>query len=468
MKQNFITEDFLLYSNPAKDLFYNYANEMPIFDYHSHLPPEEIANDVKFENITQIWLYGDHYKWRLMRAFGIDEEYITGAKSDYEKFTAWAKTVPYAIRNPIYHWTHLELKNYFSIDDRVLNPENADEIYKRCNKLLQTDDFSVKNLLRRFYVKVICTTDDPTSNLEYHKKLKDFEIKVLPTFRPDKGIAVETPKLFNEWVDKLETITQTTINNLDMYISALKERHDFFHDLGCRISDHGLVTAFAEDYSENEISRIFKKIRNGNELETDEIVKFKSAMMVEFAILDHQKNWTQMLHIGAMRNNNTRLFRLLGPDTGFDSIGDMELARSLSKFLDNLDNDDRLPKTIIFNLNPKDNGLIASMIGNFQYGSIPGKIQYGPAWWFLDTKLGMTNQINTLSDMGMLSRFVGMVTDSRSFLSYPRHEYFRRILCNILGEEIEKGELPNDLDLIGSIVQDICFNNAKNYFGIDI
>jgi glucuronate isomerase len=468
MNKNFITEDFLLYSNPAKELFYNYANEMPIFDFHSHLPPEEIANDVKFETITQVWLYGDHYKWRLMRAFGIDEEYITGAKSDYEKFMAWAKTVPYAIRNPIYHWTHLELRNYFNIDDRVLNPENADYIYNKCNKLLQTDDFSVKNLLRRFYVKVICTTDDPTSNLEYHKKLKDFEIKILPTFRPDKGMAVESPKLFNEWVDKLETITHTTINNLDTYISALKERHDFFHDLGCRISDHGLVTVFAKEYSENEISRIFKKIRTGNELETDEIVKFKSAMMVEFAILDHQKNWTQMLHIGAMRNNNTRLFRLLGPDTGFDSIGDMELARSLSKFLDSLDNDDRLPKTILFNLNPKDNGLIASMIGNFQYGSIPGKIQYGPAWWFLDTKLGMTNQINTLSDMGMLSKFVGMVTDSRSFLSYPRHEYFRRILCNILGEEIEKGELPNDLDLIGSIVQDICFNNAKNYFGIDL
>ena len=317
---------------------------------------------------------------------------------------------------------------------------------------------------------MVCTTDDPTSNLEYHKRLKQdkFEIKVLPTFRPDKGMAVESSKVFNEWVDRLETITNTTISNLDTYLSALKERHDYFHDLGCRISDHGLVTIFAEEYSENEISTIFKKIRAGNELEHNEIVKFKSAMMIEFALMDHEKNWTQMLHIGAMRNNNSRLFRMLGPDTGFDSIGDFEMARSLSKFLDNLDNDDRLPKTILFNLNPRDNGLIASMIGNFQDGSIPGKIQYGPAWWFLDTKLGMTNQINVLSDMGMLSKFVGMVTDSRSFLSYPRHEYFRRILCNILGEEIEKGELPNDLELIGNIVQDVCYNNAKNYFGIDV
>ena len=470
MDQNFINEDFLLYSKSAKELYHTYAKKMPIIDYHSHLPPDQIANDVKFENITQIWLYGDHYKWRLMRAYGIDEEYITGDKSDYEKFKAWAKTIPYTIRNPIYHWSHLELKNYFGIDDRVLNPENADYIYKKCNELLQSDDFSVKNLLRKFDVKLVCTTDDPTSNLEYHKRLKQdkFEIKVLPTFRPDKGMAVESSKVFNEWVDRLETITNTTISNLDTYLSALKERHDYFHDLGCRISDHGLVTIFAEEYSENEISTIFKKIRAGNELEHNEIVKFKSAMMIEFALMDHEKNWTQMLHIGAMRNNNSRLFRMLGPDTGFDSIGDFEMARSLSKFLDNLDNDDRLPKTILFNLNPRDNGLIASMIGNFQDGSIPGKIQYGPAWWFLDTKLGMTNQINVLSDMGMLSKFVGMVTDSRSFLSYPRHEYFRRILCNILGEEIEKGELPNDLELIGNIVQDVCYNNAKNYFGIDV
>ncbi len=470
MDQNFITEDFLLYSKSAKVLYHNYAKNMPIIDYHSHLPPDQIANDIKYENITQIWLYGDHYKWRLMRAYGINEQYITGNKSDYEKFNAWAETVPYTIRNPSYHWTHLELKNYFGINDRVLNLNSAEIIYNKCNELLQTDDFSVKNLLRKFNVKIVCTTDDPTSNLEYHKKLREekFEIKVLPTFRPDKGMAVESPKIFNEWVDKLETITNTTIDNYDTYISAIKERHDIFHDIGCRISDHGLEIILAEDYSESEISRIFKKIRAGNRLENNEIVKFKSAMMIEFALMNHGKNWTQMIHIGAMRNNNSRLFRMLGPDSGFDSIGESEIARSLSKFLDNLDNDDRLPKTILFNLNPKDNGLIASMIGNFQDGSIPGKIQFGPAWWFLDTKLGMTNQINALSDMGMLSKFVGMVTDSRSFLSYPRHEYFRRILCNILGEEIDKGELPNDLELIGNIVQDICYNNAKNYFDIDL
>jgi len=470
MDQNFITEDFLLYSKPARELYHNYAKNMPIIDYHSHLPPDQIANDIKFENITQIWLYGDHYKWRLMRAYGINEQYITGNKSDFEKFRAWAETVPYTIRNPSYHWSHLELKNYFGINDRVLNPNSAEFIYNKCNELLQTDDFSVKNLLRKFNVKLVCTTDDPTSSLEYHKKLKEekFEIKVLPTFRPDKGMAVESPKIFNEWVDRLETITNTSIDNYDTYISAIKARHDVFHELGCRIADHGLETILAEEYSESEISTIFKKIRGGNNLENNEIVKFKSAIMIEFGLMNYEKNWTQMLHLGAMRNNNSRLFRMLGPDSGFDSIGESEMAQSLSKFLDNLDNDDRLPKTIIFNLNPKDNGLIASMIGNFQDVSIPGKIQFGPAWWFLDTKLGMTNQINALSDMGMLSKFVGMVTDSRSFLSYPRHEYFRRILCNILGEEIDKGELPNDLELIGNIVQDICYNNAKNYFGIDL
>lgn len=470
MVQNFIAEDFLLYSKSAKELYHNYAKNMPIIDYHSHLPPDQIANDLKFENITQIWLYGDHYKWRLMRAYGIDEQYITGNKSDYEKFKAWAETVPYTIRNPIYHWTHLELKNYFGITDRVLNPNTADYIYNKCNKLLETDDFSVKNLLRKFNIKVVCTTDDPTSSLEYHKKLKEdkFEINVLPTFRPDKGMAVESAKNFNEWVDNLEAITNNSIDNYDKYISVIKERHDSFHKLGCRISDHGMETIFAEKYSENEITKIFNKIRSGYELDHFEIVKFKSAMMSEFASMNYEKNWTQMLHIGAIRNKNSRFFRILGPDSGFDSIGESDMARSLSKFLDNLDKDNKLPKTILFNLNPKDNAVMASMIGNFQDGSIPGKIQFGPAWWFLDTKLGMINQINVLSDMGMLSKFVGMVTDSRSFLSYPRHEYFRRILCNLLGEEIDKGELPNDIELIGTIVQDICYNNAKNYFNIDL
>jgi glucuronate isomerase len=469
MDHIFITEDFLLHSKAAKTLYHEYAKDMPIFDYHSHLPPEQIANDVKFENITQVWLYGDHYKWRLMRTFGINEEYITGDKSDYDKFISWARTVPYTIRNPIYHWTHLELKSYFGISDRILNPTTADYIYKKCNDLLQKDDFSVKNLIQKFNVKVVCTTDDPTSNLEYHNKIKEdkFEIKVLPTFRPDKGMAVESSKVFNEWVNKLESVTNITINNYDTYISALKERHSYFHDIGCRLSDHGMETIFAENYSDSEISDIFKKIRAGNELGYNEILKFKSAIMIEFGLMDHEKNWTQMLHIGAMRNNNSRLFRLLGPDAGFDSIGDYKVARSLSTFLDILDNGDRLPKTILFNMNPKENGTLASMVGNFQDGSIPGKIQYGPAWWFLDTKIGMTDQINVLSDMGMLSKFVGMVTDSRSFLSYPRHEYFRRILCNILGEEIEKGEIPNDLELIGNIVKDICYNNAKNYFDID-
>ena len=329
MDSNFITDDFLLYSKAAKELYHNYAKNMPIIDYHSHLPPDQIANDIKFENITQIWLYGDHYKWRLMRAYGFNEQYITGNKSDYEKFKAWAETVPYTIRNPIYHWTHLELKNYFGIDDRVLNLTSAEYIYNRCNELLQTDEFSVKNLLRKFNVKVVCTTDDPTSTLEYHKKIQEdnFEIKVLPTFRPDKGMAVESPRNFNEWVERLETITNTPIDDYNSYISAIKERHDSFHDLGCRISDHGLETMYAEEYSESEIKAIFKKIRAGNELDYHEIVKFKSAMMIEFGLMNHQKNWTQMLHLGAMRNNNSRLFRILGPDSGFDSIGEGEARR---------------------------------------------------------------------------------------------------------------------------------------------
>ncbi|MBD3256421.1 MAG: glucuronate isomerase [Candidatus Lokiarchaeota archaeon] len=466
MNQKFITEDFLLYSRSARELFHNYAKHMPIFDYHSHLPPEQIANDVRFDTITQIWLYGDHYKWRLMRTFGIDEDYITGNKSDYDKFRAWAKTVPYTIRNPIYHWTHLELKTYFGIDDKLLNAKNADDIYNRCNVLLKTEDFSVKNLLRKFKVKVVCTTDDPTSSLEHHKRLRDFEIKILPTFRPDKGMTVENPSVFNQWVDELGAISNTSINDFDAYIAIIKERHDFFHQLGCRISDHGMETIYAEDYNDAEIAKIFKKIRNSNNLNKSEVLKFKSAMMMEYALMDNEKNWTQMLHIGAMRNNNTRLYQKLGPDVGCDSIGDFKICRALSKFLDRLDKNNNLPKTILFNLNPRDNALMASMIGNFQDGTVKGKLQYGPAWWFLDTKEGMINQLNVLSDMSMLSQFVGMVTDSRSFLSYPRHEYFRRILCNLIGKEIDKGEIPEEFELMGEIIKNICYNNAKNYFGL--
>ncbi|MFX0071481.1 MAG: glucuronate isomerase, partial [Candidatus Hermodarchaeota archaeon] len=434
-----------------------------------HLPPDEIANDKIFENLTQIWLYGDHYKWRLMRTYGINEDYITGSKSDFEKFITWAKTIPYTLRNPIYHWSHLELKNYFGIT-KLLNPDTAQDIYNSSATMLNSQDFSVRNLLRKFNVKVICTTDDPTSNLEHHKKIKNdnYEIKVLPTFRPDKGLSVENPDIFNSWVNNLEEAADMSIDDYNTFISAIKKRHDYFHDLGCRAADHGMETIYAEDYTESEIKAFFLKIRKGNKLELKEQLKFKTATMLEFGLMNHTKGWIQMLHLGALRNNNARLLNKLGPDTGFDSIGDFNIAKALSKFLDSLDMEDKLTKTILFNLNPRDNAMLVSMIGNFQDGSVPGKMQYGPAWWFLDTKDGMIDQMNDLSNMGMLSQFVGMETDSRSFLSYPRHEYFRRILCNLLGEEIEKGELPNDLDLIGNIVQDICYNNAKNYFGIDL
>lgn len=468
MAKKFINDNFLLKTKTAKVLYHKHAKKMPIFDYHCHLPVKQIADDVNFQNLTQVWLYGDHYKWRAMRSNGVDERYCTGDATDYEKFLAWAKTVPYTIRNPLYHWTHLELARYFGIYD-ILNEESAKSIYDRASEMLRTKEFSVRNLLKKMNVKIVCTTDDPVDSLEHHIKIKkdNFEVKVLPTFRPDKGMAVESQSSFNEWVDKLEKASGVEIKDYNSYIEAIKERHDFFHQIGCRISDHGIETAYAEDYTEKEIKDIFKKIRSKKELEKEEILKFKSAMMIEFALMDHSKGWVQQLHFGALRNNNTRLFKKLGPDTGFDSIGDFEIARPLSKFLDKLDQENKLPKTILYNLNPRDNELMATMIGNFQDGTIPGKMQFGSGWWFLDQKDGMEKQMNALSNLGLLSRFIGMLTDSRSFLSYPRHEYFRRILCNLLGNDVENGEIPNDMKLLGSIVEDICFNNVMNYLRVD-
>lgn len=468
MTKTFIHDNFLLKTKTARILYHKHAKKMPIFDYHCHLPVKQIADDINFQNLTQIWLYGDHYKWRAMRSNGVDERYCTGDASDYEKFLAWAKTVPYTIRNPLYHWTHLELARYFGIY-KLLNEETAKEIYDKASEMLRTKEYSVRNLLRKMNVKVVCTTDDPTDTLEHHIKIKKdgFEIKVLPTFRPDKGMAVESPSSFNEWVDKLEKVAEIEIKDFDSYIEAIKKRHDFFHEVGCRISDHGIETAYAEDYTEKEIKEIFKKIRSKKELDKDEILKFKSAMMIEFALMDYEKGWAQQLHIGALRNNNTRLFKKLGPDTGFDSIGDFEIARPLAKFLDKLDQQNKLPKTILYNLNPRDNELMATMIGNFQDGSIPGKMQYGSGWWFLDQKDGMEKQMNALSNLGLLSRFIGMLTDSRSFLSYPRHEYFRRILCNLIGTDVENGEIPKDMKLLGQIVEDICYNNVANYLRIE-
>jgi len=467
MPKTFITENFLLQSTPAQELYHNYAKFMPIYDYHCHLPPKEIAADQNFENLTQIWLHGDHYKWRAMRSNGIDEQYCTGEASAEEKFEAWARTVPATIRNPLYHWTHLELLRYFGIDE-LLDTDSAHKIYHTTSEMLKTPEFSVRNLLRKMNVKVVCTTDDPVDSLEYHQKLKadGFEILVLPTFRPDQGMAVESPLGFNRWVDKLEKAAAMDINNYQAFLQAIQKRHDFFHAMGCRLSDHGIATAYAEDYTEAEITAIFQKVRCGKQLEQIEILRFKSALLREFAHMDYEKNWTQQFHLGALRSTNTRMFTQRGRDIGFDSIGDWEIARPLAKFLDSLDVEHKLPKTILYNINPRDNEVLATMIGNFQDGSIPGKMQFGSGWWFLDQKDGMEKQLNTLSNLGFLSRFVGMLTDSRSFLSYPRHEYFRRVLCNLLGADVENQELPNDIEFLGQIVENICFNNAKAYFGI--
>lgn len=464
--RKFLDENFILQSATAQKLYHDYAKQMPVIDYHNHLPPDQIANDINFENLTQIWLYGDHYKWRAMRTCGVDESYCTGNKSDWEKFEKWAETVPKTVRNPLYHWTHLELQRYFNID-KILSPETAREIYDEASAKLQTPEYSVRNLLRKMNVKVLCTTDDPIDSLEHHKKIKDdgFEIKILPAYRPDKAMNVDSVEAFNAYVAKVEAASGILVASYEDYLKALKNRHDFFATMGCRVSDHGLEVIDVEEYTDAEIKNIFTAIRGGAVVSKADNLKFRSAMLVEFAKWDHEKGWIQQYHLGAIRNNNSRMMKQLGPDTGWDSIGDFSHAKAIAKFLDRLDSTDQLAKTILYNLNPADNELMATMIGNFNDGSARGKIQFGSGWWFLDQKDGMIKQLNALSNMGMLSCFVGMLTDSRSFMSYPRHEYFRRILCNIFGEEIENGEIPNNLEWIGKITQDICYNNAKNYFG---
>ena len=466
----FLTEDFLLQTKTARELYHNHAAKMPIYDYHCHIRPEEIAEDKKFENLTQIWLYGDHYKWRAMRTNGIDEKYITGSASDYEKFEKWAQTVPYCLRNPLYNWAHMELKKPFGVIGKLLNSDNAKEIYNICSEKLRTEEFSCRNIIRKANVKVICTTDDPVDSLEYHQRIKadGFEVGVFPAWRPDKGMAVEDISALNKWIDKLAEVADMDISDYLSYLNAIKKRHEYFHENGCRISDHGIETAYSENYTESEIKTIFDRIRAGSELNLSQQLKFKSAMMYEFALMDAESGWVQQLHFGAIRNNSSRMFKTLGADSGFDSIGDFEIARPLAKFLDRLDIDNKLPKTILYNLNPRDNELMATMLGNFQDGSTAGKMQWGSGWWFLDQKDGMEKHMNALSNMGLLSRFVGMLTDSRSFLSYSRHEYFRRIICNILGNDVENGLLPGDMKLLGRMVEDICFNNAKNYFPLEI
>ncbi|MBT8330361.1 MAG: glucuronate isomerase [Desulfofustis sp.] len=466
----FLSEDFLLESPSAKTLYHEFAAPMPIFDYHCHLPVQEIAENRKFDNLTAIWLNGDHYKWRAMRANGVNEYFITGEASDREKFLAWAATVPHTLRNPLYHWTHLELKTPFGITDVLLDSNSGDQIYDRCTELLQQDEFSTQGILNRMKVRVVCTTDDPLDTLQFHQKIADdptFTIKVLPAYRPDRAMAVEDLHSFNQWLDGLGMTTGIDIANYTQLLEALADRHQFFHEMGCRLSDHGLEEPYSEPFTETEVTDIFLKARLFKSLNTAEIIKFKSAMLHELAVMDCEKGWTQQYHFGAIRNVNSRAFNQLGPDTGYDSIGDFNMASSLARFFDSLEGKDKLAKTIIYNINPRDNEMIAAMIGNFQGGGIPGKMQFGSGWWFNDQKDGMERQINTLSNTGLLSRFVGMLTDSRSFLSYPRHEYFRRILCNLFGRDLENGELPADFDLVGATIQDICYRNAVNYFGID-
>jgi len=463
--KKFLDKNFILENKTAEQLYHDHAAKMPIIDYHCHLSPEDIANDRKFENLTKIWLDGDHYKWRAMRTNGVNEKFITGDADDFEKFQKWAETVPFTMRNPLYHWTHMELQKPFGVND-LLNADSAKEIYNKCTALLQKDDFSCQGLLKQFKVEVVCTTDDPTDSLEHHQAIKasGLNIKVLPTFRPDKAMAVENSKSFNTYVNKLGEIADIEITDLKSFVDAIKVRHDFFAEMGGKLSDHGLEQIYAEDFYDHEVKNIFNKIRSGNDLEAIEILKFKSAMLIYLGIMDHEKGWTQQYHLGALRNNNTRMFKTLGPDTGFDSIGDFEMARPISRFLDKLDAEDQLAKTILYNLNPRDNYLIGTMIGNFNDGSVASKVNFGTGWWFLDQKEGMEMQMNALSNLGLLSRFLGMLTDSRSFLSYPRHDYFRRILCNLIGRDVQNGELPNDMKWLGKMVENISYYNAKNFF----
>jgi glucuronate isomerase len=463
--KDFLDKDFLLKTTTAKRLFHDYAADMPIIDYHCHLSPKDIAEDRIFNNIAEVWLHGDHYKWRAMRTNGIHESYCTGDKPDHEKFEQWAATVPYTMRNPLYHWTHMELQRYFNVTEQ-LSPANAKAVYEHCSAMLQTNEFSVRNLLRKMKVKLVCTTDDPVDSLEYHRAMQEeaADIKMVPAFRPDMAMNVGNTESFLQYVRKVEVAAGMQVNRFEDYLMALKRRHDFFAQMGCRVSDHGLEEIYADDYTAEEIIIIFERLLKGETLCLKCQRQFKSAMLVHFAEWDHEKGWVQQFHLGALRNNNTRMLNQLGPDTGWDSIGTFDQGKALSKFLNGLDTKDKLTKTILYNLNPADNEVLATMVGNFNDGSVAGKIQFGSGWWFLDQKDGIIKQLNALSNMGLLSRFVGMLTDSRSFLSFPRHEYFRRILCDLIGTEVEEGELPNDIEWLGKMVQDICYNNNVNYF----
>ena len=467
--KKFMDEQFLLSTETAQTLYHDYAKQMPIYDYHCHISPKEIWENKKFKNITEVWLYGDHYKWRAMRSNGIDEKYITGDASDYDKFKAWAKTVPMTIGNPLYHWTHLELQRYFDIYE-VLNEDTADMIWEKVNAKLNQEDFSVRRLIEKSNVKVIGTTDDPLDTLLYHQKIREegkLDTKVLPAFRPDKGVEINK-ETFTPWVEQLSKVCQKPIESYETFLKAMEERVNFFHEQGCRLSDHGLEYVPYAEATHEEVCKIFEKGLAQGKVTHQEEEKYKTYTLRFFGKLYAKLGWTMQLHMGAMRNNNTRMHQKIGADTGFDSINDYCIAHPLSRFMDSLALEDALPKTILYTLNPKDNYVLGAMIGNFQGDGVAGKIQFGSAWWFNDQREGIVEQMKALANLGLLSRFVGMLTDSRSFLSYPRHEYFRRILCNLIGEWVENGEFPKDMILLGEIIQGISYNNAVGYFGIEI
>lgn len=466
----FINDDFMLSNGYAQELFHESAENLPIIDYHCHLVPQQIADNIQFRDITQLWLVdghsGDHYKWRALRANGVPEEYITGDRSPWEKFEKWADTLQHAMRNPLYHWSHLELKRVFGID-KVLNPSTAREIFEECNAMLATEEFRGQSLIRKFNVETVCTTDDPVDDLEWHKKIAahPFGTKVLPTWRPDKAAEIGNPEAYNAYLSKLACAADMDIFSFADLIAALQKRHDYFAAAGCKLSDHGMSTFYADDYTEEEIDDIFGGVIAGVVPTAQELNKFRSAVFFELAKMDARSGWAQQFHVGPNRNNNEKMFRLIGPDTGFDAIDDMPVAAAGHKFFSRLALEDSLAKTVIYNLNPKDNEVMAAMAGTFNDGSCPGKMQFGAAWWFLDQEDGMRKQLNTLSALGLLSRFVGMLTDSRSFISYPRHEYFRRILCDLIGRDIADGKLPaSEMDFIHQMVKDISYYNAKSYF----
>lgn len=465
--KTFMDRDFLLQTETACELFHNHAERQPIIDYHCHLNPREVAEDHRFRSITELWLGGDHYKWRAMRANGVDERYITGDAPDREKFRKWAETIPYTFRNPLYHWTHMELRSAFGIYD-ILNPETADDIYDRCNEMLARPEFSARGLMRHYNVEVVCTTDDPVDTLEFHRQTREsgFEVAMRPAWRPDKAMAVENAEAFREYIGRLSAAADKDIISFRDMIDALRIRHRYFAEQGCVLSDHGIDRFFADDYTEEEVSEIFDRVMSCQQIGREDINKFRSAMLYEFAVMDAESGWVQQFHYGPIRNNNARMFARVGPDTGFDSIGEFTTALPMAGFFSRLDSEGLLAKTIVYNLNPAANEMVATMIGNFQDGTVPGKMQWGSGWWFLDQKDGIEKQLNTLSLQGLLSRFVGMLTDSRSFLSYPRHEYFRRVLCNLIGRDVENGEIPaSEMPRICQMVEDICYHNAKRYFG---